>query len=196
VASAQYAGVEKLSAAERDLPLPLRNDSGALLPGTHGRKVTCRYEFIVDCVLCCAADIVVVMTPAIYQPAPATWGLAALGVAPPPGMDLSFSGGSFAAVQAQQQVMVAPVGVMAQPMQQPMQHAPSAGPGQMAPQQDQQQVGELSASAIALRAAAHPTVAPPSPFLRSPCSSSGSRSLGCSRLARVPGCERGDRACC
>jgi len=142
VASAQYAGVEKLSAAERDLPLPLRNDSGALLPGTHGRKVTCRYEFIVDCDLCCAADIVVVMTPAIYQPAPATWGLAALGVAPPPGMDLSFSGGSFAAVQTQQQVMVAPVGVMQQqPMQQPMQRAPSAGPGQMAPQQYQQQVG-------------------------------------------------------
>ena len=42
---------------------------------------------------------------------------------------------------AQQQVMVAPVGVMQQqPMQQPMQRAPSAGPGQMAPQQYQQQV--------------------------------------------------------
>ena len=160
VARATYPGVEKLSAAERDLPLPLRNDNGALLPGTSGRKFGCRYEFAVDCDLFCAPDIRVAMRPNIYSPAPATWGRAALGVAVPAGMDLSFGAGGFV---PQQQVMVAPVGVMQQQMQQyqqqqqpgspmapgyqqpgsPMAHQPSMSQQQlqqqMQPQQYQQQ---------------------------------------------------------
>ena len=137
VCRAKYAGVESGQSAERDLPLPLRNDSGALLPGTRGRKVSVSYTFTVECDLCCAPDIVVSMNPVIYTPIPATFGLAALGVTAAPGLALSFGGG-FAA-PAQQQVMVAPPGVQQMPQQQMMPQQSFSGPPQSYQQQAQQQ---------------------------------------------------------
>ncbi len=48
VCQASYPGVEKLSTAARDLPLPLRTDAGALLPGTRSRRVYVHYRFDVE----------------------------------------------------------------------------------------------------------------------------------------------------
>lgn len=91
VASATYPGVpkEQPRPVVRDLPLPLRNESGHLLPGTRSRKLTISYRFDVECDLFCAPDIEVHLPVVIYQPAPAVWGLAAMGITMPAGLGIT-----------------------------------------------------------------------------------------------------------
>jgi hypothetical protein len=50
VAQASYPGVDKLQPRPvvRDLPLPLRNDTGSLIPGTRARRVAISYRFDVE----------------------------------------------------------------------------------------------------------------------------------------------------
>ena len=120
VASANYPGVEKGTSAARDMALPFRD----LLPSVSGRRVIVTYSLVCECDVCCAPNILVRLTPAIYEPAPTVWGLAALGIAVPAGY-ISFGGQSQQQLVAPQQQMMAPQ----QPMQQQM----------MAPQQQMQQ---------------------------------------------------------
>lgn len=105
VCQASYGGVGKLSKAIRDLPLPLKTDSGVLLPGTRSRRVHIHYRFDVECDLFCAPDIEVHLAPIIYQPAPAVWGLAAMGIT----MPVTFAVASPQPVVAVQPVMQVPV---------------------------------------------------------------------------------------
>jgi len=120
VASANYPGVEKGTSAARDMALPFRD----LLPSVSGRRVVVTYSLVCECDVCCAPNFLVRLTPAIYEPAPTVWGLAALGIAVPAGY-ISFGGQSQQQLVAPQQQMMAPQ----QPMQQQM----------MAPQQQMQQ---------------------------------------------------------
>lgn len=57
VCQATYPGVERMSEATRDLPLPLFSPGGAIMPGTKARLVDISYRFDVECGLTCAPDI-------------------------------------------------------------------------------------------------------------------------------------------
>jgi len=99
VAKAKYPGVDKGTSATRDMALPFRD----LLPTVNGRRVVVSYALVCECDVCCAPNISVRLTPAIYEPSPHVWGLAALGIAVPAGLDMSFAGIAPTLMPAQQQ---------------------------------------------------------------------------------------------
>jgi hypothetical protein len=150
VASATYPGVETMTSAGRDMPLPLKTAAGNLLPCCHGRKVDVSYSLNVTCNIgCCVNNVSVGLNPQIYNPAPPQWGLASLGLAVPATMDLSFQNQAvFAQPSATMPMQQMP---MQQPPMQP-QYQPVPGqqyqpsPNQVMPQQQQYQGYQQAAS--------------------------------------------------
>ena len=110
-----YPGVELHSEATRDLPLALVTNQGNILPGTKARLVDISYRFDVECDLSCAPDIEVHLPVVIFAPQPATWGLAALGMAVPSGIHFDFPIGA-PAVAAMPMPMPVPMPMMQQPV--------------------------------------------------------------------------------
>jgi hypothetical protein len=143
MASASYPGVETMTSAGRDMPLPLKTSAGNLLPCCHGRKVDVSYSLQVACKIgCCVNNVAVGLNPQIYNPAPPQWGLASLGLAVPASMDLSFQNTAvFAQPSATIPMQTVPVPMQPQQQQyQPQQggYQPQPGGYQPQPQQYQQ----------------------------------------------------------
>ncbi len=78
------------TSAGRDLPLPLFSQRGPLLPGTSGQLVDISYKFRVSCEATCAFPISVELPMTVLPPAPAQYGLAAMGLQAPQGMVFAY----------------------------------------------------------------------------------------------------------